>query len=123
MWDTLCAAASAQAASLQALRPEQMALSLWSDGFAGKRAYLETLDGYTPDDGADWGWTTETARDSFGTPRDVLRRPPGGAMLGYVDADWLYLLPEAAYQYLSTAARAAGQVFPVELKTLLKHLD
>lgn len=123
VWAQLTTAAAAHAASLQTLRPDQRALDLLRDGFAGKRAYLETLHGEEPSDGADWGWARESERDGLGLHQPVLRRPPGGVLLGYVADEWLYLLPEATYQFLSKASRDAGQVFPVELKTLLKHLD
>ena len=119
----LTAVAAAQADSLQTLRPDQMALDLLRDGIAGKRAYLETLEGKAPKDGADWGWVREVERDGSGGVRDVLRRPPGGVLLGYVTDDWLYLLPEAHHQFLCKAARDAGQVFPVGKDTLHKHMD
>jgi hypothetical protein len=40
-----------------------------------------------------------------------------------VDENYLFLYPEAVYQFIATAARAAGQTFPVESKTLLKRLE
>ncbi len=123
VWTILCTAAQVQADSLLTLRPDQRALDLWLNGLAGKRCYLETLDGTAPDDAADWGWTREEEQNAFGIRRDTLRRPPGGILLGYVAADWLYLLPEVAYQFLCKAARDAGEQFPVDLKTLLKALD
>ena len=40
-----------------------------------------------------------------------------------LDGEWVLLYPETTYQFLASAARTAGEVFSVELSTLLKRLD
>jgi len=112
-WDSLMALAREQAGHLADETPTQRFLALLADGFASRRAYLEAPKGGPPDEAVTWGWND----------RDLERPAPGAVLLGIVDEDWLLLYPEATYQFVCTAARAAGQVFPVELRTLLKLLD
>jgi len=112
-WGALMALAREQAGNLVEETPTRRFLALLADGFASRRAYLEAPNGSAPDEAATWGWSE----------RDLERPVAGAVLLGVADGDWLLLFPEATYQFVCTAARAAGQVFPVELRTLLKSLD
>ena len=42
--------------------------------------------------------------------------------MGYVDADYYYLLPSVAFGAVSKLCREQGIEFPVSLKALYKHL-
>jgi len=60
--------------------------------------------------------------------RDLDGKPLGGPsdrsdMVGWYDADWFYLLPEASYNLVSKYFRDQGNVFPVREHTLRKALD
>ena len=48
--------------------------------------------------------------------------PPTERMIGYMDADWYYLLPSVAFGAVQKLCREQGQEFPVSLKALFKHL-
>ncbi len=121
-WNMLTATARQQSNALQDEAPERRFLALLADGFASKRAYLANLNGDCPADGDAWGWVCVTRHDKDGDEYHELQRPPQGTLLGHVGEDWLYLFPEQAYQFVAKAARDANSVFPVESKTLLKHL-
>src|SRR5262249_44646317 len=121
-WTTLSATARQQSETLWEATPEQRFLALLADGFPSNRAYLESLESDSPDEATSWGWERVTRHDQHGVASDALRRPPQGRLLGHLDADWLYLIPAATYQFVMMAAREANSVFPVDLDTLLKHL-
>ena len=48
--------------------------------------------------------------------------PPTERMIGYMDADYYYLLPSVAFGAVQKLCREQGQEFPVSLKALFKHL-
>ena len=48
--------------------------------------------------------------------------PPTERMIGYVDNDYYYLLPNVAFGAVQKLCREQGQEFPVSLKALYKHL-
>lgn len=48
--------------------------------------------------------------------------PPNERMIGYMDADYYYLLPSVAFGAVQKLCREQGQEFPVSLKALFKHL-
>jgi hypothetical protein len=105
-------------------------LGLLMSGFAAKRIYVRALDDAAPlpadpqaQDGPEaWGWTTRTIEDWQGRTETVY--DPGQArMVGYIDAEYLYVLPEPLQEYLAQASRAADQAWPVDAKTLYRELD
>jgi hypothetical protein len=98
--------------------------ALLADGFASRAAYLESKTGGPPDDAEAWGWQVSYSRNSHTGEEDRhVRSAQNAKLLGRIDHLWIYLFPEATYQYLTTAARSAGQVFPVDLSTLTLRLD
>jgi hypothetical protein len=99
-------------------------LDLLANAFASKAAYLESKSGGEPSDAEVWGWRVSYDRNPrTGEDDRHVRSVPNAKLLGKMDHLWIYLFPEATYQYLTTAARSAGQVFPVDLNTLTKRLD
>jgi len=45
------------------------------------------------------------------------------ALIGYVDDEYIYLIPLATEAYLQDASRRTGKVWPVDMTTLLKELE
>jgi len=103
--------------------PDQVFLRLLAGGFAGKRAYLEHKQGGVPQDPEQWGWEPTVRRDADGGESIVWQHPTVAQLVGVVDDDWLLLYPEPVYQFVATAARTGGRIFPVEAKTLWRRLD
>lgn len=122
-WTVLVAHAREHGQDLAAETPVRIFLALLGDGFAAKRAYLEAPGGGAPADGKLWGWEPDTRTDRGGLAYHELRHPTTGTLVGVLEDDWVFLYPEATYQFVVAAARMGGQVFPVELRTLLKRLD
>ena len=56
------------------------------------------------------------------TSRMDFKPSPGVDMIGYMDADYYYLLPNVAFGAVSRLCREQGVEFPVSLKALYKHL-
>jgi len=117
-WEVLIGLAHEHGDATRNETPTALFVALLADGLAGKRVYLESLDGGAPDDGPMFGW--DLARDAAGCPD--YRRPVNALRLGWVDGAWLYLLPELTNEYVTEAARRSGRVFPVEQRTLLRRL-
>ena len=120
-WAVLLAHAAEHGRALAEETPVRLFLSLLTDGFAGKKAYLEAKDGGTPVEAERWGWeVVPSVNEDY---EDKVRHLPAASLLGVVDGDWLLLYPEATYQFVQTASRAAGRSFPVESRTLVRRLD
>lgn len=125
-WTVLLQLAAGQAEALAAETPAQRFLALLGDGFRSRRAYLEHLDGGEPADRERWGWEPYSrvwVDDGERREETEYRTRSGAVLLGWLDDDCLLLFPEATYQFVAARAREAGQVFPVELRTLLKRLE
>ena len=56
------------------------------------------------------------------TMEDAKDPPPTERMIGYMDAEYYYLLPNVAFGAVSKLCREQGTEFPVSLKALFKHL-
>jgi NrS-1 polymerase HBD domain len=72
------------------------------------KAYLEGVSGAYPDDAGQWGWLPFIAHHTDGAVSDEWKPSPGAAMLGWVDQDFLYLLPDAAYRLVFENLQRAG---------------
>ena len=122
-WQVLLTHAAEHGRDLAEETPVRRLLALLSDGFAGKRAYLEAPGGGPPEEAERWGWEVRPATDRDGNDTDEVRHLPSAALVGVLEDDWLLLFPDATYQFIQAAARTAGNVFPVDLKTLTRRLD
>lgn len=110
-WEALREIAAEQAIQLADETPIQRFVALLTDGFASRQIYVEAEEGGRPRDAERWGWDSG---DEHGRAELVGRLKE--------DNQWVCLYPEVTYQYVTSAARAANQVFPVDQKTLLKQL-
>ncbi len=54
---------------------------------------------------------------------DEFRGPPGAALLGWQDDDFVYLIPDAAYNTACNFERAEGGFFPLKRRALYKMLQ
>lgn len=121
--EALQAIATEQAIQLADEKPVRRFLSLLSDGFASRRIYVEAIEGGAPLDAERWGWELRTTgADDREDDQGSYKHNPIALLVGKVADGWLCLHPEVTYQYVTTAARSANQLFPVELRTLLKNL-
>ena len=120
-WQILLAHAAEHGRELAEETPVRRFLALLADGFASKRAYLEAPGGGSPVESERWGWEVRPASDP--DDRDEVRHLPAATLLGILTGDSLLLYPEVTYQFIQQAAKNAGSVFPVDLKTLLRRLD
>ncbi len=118
-WSNLLKLALEHASEVHLETPQDLFLALLRDGLVARRIYVETLSGDEPPGPGAWGWEPDVS--SEGLP--AFRRPRAADRIGFVDDDWVYLLPEAAYRYVTVAARASGRTFPVEMRTLHRRLD
>jgi len=122
-WPVLLAIAREHAQELAAETPVERFFALLSDAFASKRVYVTGPHGGPPEDAETLGWERDTSTAYDGMGSGEWRHGATETLMGVLDGEWLLLYPEATYQVVASAARTAGQVFPVELKTLLKRLD
>ena len=88
-----------QARDMESEKPTRIFLDSLAELLSSKQAALKDL-------------TMEDAKDP----------PPTERMIGYMDADYYYLLPNVAFGAVQKLCREQGQEFPVSLKALYKHL-
>lgn len=122
-WTTLLKLAQSHQDDLVAESPVQIFLALLTDGLASRRVVLDSMAGDAPQPATAWGWMGRAYVDDRGDERIEYVRPLGGMFLGHIDSEWLYLIPETTMQFVTSAAQAGGQHFPVEQRTLLRRLD
>jgi hypothetical protein len=81
--------------------PVRRFLGIIREAFAQKRVYLKSVDGHAPLQGDQWGWVRPTAEEP-------LQPAFGATLLGWVDEDLLYFLPDAAYRLAFSSLQQAG---------------
>lgn len=103
-----------QAHAQEATDPVERFLGLLSDAIAGRRAYLEAVDGARPAQPGRWGWRVLSA-DAWTSD--------AGRMVGYVDpeTDDVFLLFDVACRAASDA-RGDGLSLGVSSQTLQRRL-
>ena len=92
-------AARAQAKSMESEKPTRIFLDMMGQLLSSKTVMLKDL-------------SAEKVRDPF----------PNEHMVGYMDQDYYYLLPDLAFSAVSKLCREQGVEFPVSPKALMKHL-
>ena len=92
-------ASSRQAKDMESEKPTRIFLDSLAELLNSKQAAVKDL-------------TTPDAKDP----------PPTERMIGYMDADYYYLLPNVAFGAVQKLCREQGVEFPVSLKALFKHL-
>jgi Domain of unknown function (DUF927) len=115
--------ASEHTALLRAETTVSRFLALLADGLRSKHIYLRTPDDKTPSQPTQWGWTERIEYDREAQRNVPVAHPQHATQVGYVEADYLYLLPETLYGYLHEACRKAQRPWPVDNTTLLRELD
>jgi len=96
---TLVDASRKQTADLQSEKPTRIFLDNLAELLSSKQVALKDL-------------TNFEAKDP----------PPNEKMIGYMDGEYYYLLPNVAFGAVQKLCREQGQEFPVSLKALYKHL-
>jgi len=97
--EKLMNASRKQARDMESEKPTRIFLDNLAELLNSKQVALKDL-------------TTEDAKDP----------PPTERMIGYMDAEYYYLLPNVAFGAVQKLCREQGQEFPVSLKALYKHL-
>jgi hypothetical protein len=98
-------------------------LALLRDGFACKDIYLRTPDDEPPAQPTRWGWTGEPHYDRASGADVLVAHPKQALLIGYLDTEYLYLIPEATFRYLQQASQQANRTWPVDNTTLQRELD
>ncbi|MBO7663065.1 MAG: hypothetical protein J6U01_06820 [Clostridia bacterium] len=88
-----------QAKTLESEKPTRIFLDGLSELLSSRTASVVDL-------------TADTVREPYATER----------MIGYMDGDYYYLLPNLAFSAVARLCREEGTEFPVSLKALYKHL-
>jgi hypothetical protein len=118
-----------EADDLSSETPIQRFLSYLDASFQRRRVYVESAQGGWPDEDADgWGWEAagydEVDLHDGKPPMRVAkyRHEPNAIPLGWIKDDWLLLQPDLAYETAVTAARAVGNGFSTDKRTLWEQL-
>lgn len=99
----LTEASRKQAKDMESEKPTRIFLDSMSELLASKTVVLKDISG---------GMDPEATKDPS----------PLKDMVGYMDADYYYLLPAVAFGAVQKLCREQGIEFPVSLKALYKHL-
>ena len=78
------------------------------EAFAQGKAYLDDTQGWYPPDAAQWGWTLHAITLPNGGTSEEWKPTAGASMLGWIDQDFLYLLPDASYRLAFENLNRAG---------------
>jgi hypothetical protein len=95
------------------VRPECIFLETLHDLLAQEKAYLAGLDGGPPPEPETLGWP-HTGTDSV--------PPPLSEKVGWADADFIYLIPNAAHCLVAKILSERGQNFVYSRRTLHEAL-
>ena len=104
--------ASQQAAHVAQLEPTTRYVELLKEALASGSAHLVDREGRPPAQPAAWGWR-RGGRTEW---------RPNGRCVGYLDAEDLYLLPQAAYDVAHELLRADGDTLGVNERQLRRRL-
>jgi hypothetical protein len=98
-WDTLLQVGQQQAQVIEGERPSLRFLMVLAAGLCQGRAFLLRPG--------------SSSADYFGT----------GTIVGWWDQEYIYLIPDAAYQVVARSCREAGEFFPVRSDRLFRDLN
>jgi hypothetical protein len=119
--ETLMHAINRQRLDAEAEDPVHRFCSNIKEALIQGKAYLDDVRGGYPEDAGQWGWAMQTIRHNDGTVSDEWKPSQGASMLGWVDKDFMYLLPDAAYRLVFENLQRAG-VTLLPQQTLWKRL-
>lgn len=120
-YETLMQAINRQRLDAEAEDPVYRFCSHIKEALIQGKAYLDDVRGGYPDDAGQWGWSMQTIRHNDGTVSDEWKPSPGASMLGWIDNDFVYLLPDATYRLVFENLQRAG-VTLLPQQTLWKRL-
>lgn len=100
-----------QPGATEELDDDQRFLVYVASALRGGYAHLERLEGGAPQNPGDWGWRSNGFSPESRGPR-----------LGWVDDDYVYLVPDLVYQAAQRSARATGENLGTTQKILWKRL-
>ena len=109
--ETLMNAINRQRLDAEAEDPVHRFCSHIKEAIIQGKAYLDDVRGGYPEDAGQWGWTMQ----------DEWKPSQGASMLGWIDQDFLYLLPDAAYRLVFENLQRAGVIL-LPQQTLWKRL-
>jgi Domain of unknown function (DUF3854)/Domain of unknown function (DUF927) len=114
-------AASGQAAHQESAEPTGQFIRLLSAALSAGRAHVAGPDGFVPADSiAAWGWRYVTIGTGLYTREEW---QPNGERVGWVEAEDLYLEPDASYSIAQRMAASQGTTIAVSAATLRKRLS
>jgi hypothetical protein len=113
-WHVLTARSVARQTEAKEEDPVERFRGIIGDAFPARRLYVEDPDGGEPQDAERWGWIS---LPQGGEGEYALRPTPTALMAGWLDKEFLYLIPEVAKTFL----RREGISMP--WTDLLKRLD
>lgn len=113
----LIEAAAAHGDELRDQDPVRQFTTCLREGLASGRAYLTTKTGGAPEEHSRWGWHMA----SHGGVVEPATSP-GAAHVGYLDGDFIFLLPESAFAIFTLDLRKRDRINPVNQSTLGKQM-
>jgi hypothetical protein len=119
--ETLMQAINRQRIDAEAEDPVHRFCSHIKEALIQGKGYLDDVRGGYPEDAGQWGWTMQTIRHNDGTMSDEWKPSQAASMLGWIDKDFVYLLPDAAYRLVFENLQRAG-VTLLPQQTLWKRL-
>src|SRR5262249_34138718 len=94
-WTALMALAAEHARDHADETPVQRFLGPLGGGFASRRIYLTAPHGDVPEHATAWGW--EISRRADGSGEGEFRHAPQAILIGMLEADWVWLIPDTTY--------------------------
>jgi hypothetical protein len=123
-WGALTRLAEGQEHFLRSERPADRFINLLQSVLSSGRAHVTTVEGGEPFHREALGWREVAWRgggDSGELPAPVYRGQ--GRRIGWVDGEYLYLIPDAAYSEVQELARTQSASLEVTQDTLWRRLD
>jgi hypothetical protein len=123
-WGALTKLAEGQEHFLRSERPADRFKNLLQSVLSSGRAHVTTVEGGEPYYREALGWREVAWKgggDSGEPPEPVYRGQ--GRRIGWVDGDYLYLIPDAAYSEVQELARTQSASLEVTQDTLWRRLD
>lgn len=114
--ETLVELTSAQSERIRQERPAHRFLTILKEMLTQRRVHLCSVRNGIPDDAESFGWRSSAGAN----PSDDWRGE--GEQLGWVDDQYLFLMPQVAYHAVAKFSEEARTPFPVKRETLLKAL-
>jgi hypothetical protein len=119
VWDGLGDAAAQQDAQQRSSEPTRRFLELIAGALAAGAAHVADPAGDAPRDARPWGWRERTIGAGENARGEWLAQ---GARVGWIDADGLYLEPEASYAAAQRLGTGGGDSIAVTQRMLSRML-